>query len=105
MAKGYKSLTPTEKVELVRRHLLDGIPVSQICEEEQMLPGQFHQLLQQFFHNGANAFEVRRGPGRPAKYGVDYKIREMERKLLQKDEVLAELMAEHVALKKKLGLG
>lgn len=45
MAKGYKSLTPMEKVELVRRHLLDGVPVSQICEEQSMLPGQLKKLL------------------------------------------------------------
>jgi transposase InsO family protein len=54
----------------------------------------------EFFENGAAAFEQKR----PTNHSTDQeRIAYLEKKIQTKDEVLAELMAEHVALKKRLG--
>jgi transposase len=102
-----KALTPLEKVQIIKLHLLEHVPVAQICEQHEISPAQFHQWLEQFFRNGASAFEkpFGRGRGRPPKHGPEQRVRELERQMTRKDQVLAELLAEHVALKKKLGLG
>jgi transposase-like protein len=105
MNKLSKAFTPLEKVQIVKRHLIGQAPVSELCEEHGIAPALFHQWLEQFFQNGAAAFEVRSGRGRPPKYGPESRIRELEKQSMRKDQVLAELMAEHVALKKRLGLG
>jgi transposase-like protein len=100
-----KQFTSLEKVTLIKRSLLEDVPVSQLCEENSIRPATFHQWMEEFFQNGEAAFEVsRRKRGRPPKYGPSAPVRELERKLMQKDKVLAELMADHVKLKKKLGL-
>jgi transposase len=54
----------------------------------------------EFFENGAAAFQ---GKSRPDQQGEKERIEFLEKKIQTKDEVLAELMAEHIALKKSLG--
>jgi len=52
------------------------------------------------FLNAASALQGNRSPERNQE---QQRIEKLEKKIRQKDEVLAELMAEHVALKKELG--
>ena len=52
------------------------------------------------FENGAAAFESRRRRAGDAK---DRRITLLEQKLQRKNEVLSELMEEHIKLKKELG--
>jgi transposase len=89
-----------DKAKLLRRHLVEKIPVSKICEESQLAPSMFHRWLEQLFLNAASALQGNRSPER---HQEQQRIEKLEKKIRQKDEVLAELMAEHVALKKELG--
>jgi transposase len=89
-----------EKTRLLRRHLIEKIPISKICEEAQLAPSLFHRWQEQLFHNAALALESKRGAER---HPEQQRIEKLEQRIRQKDEVLAELMAEHVALKKELG--
>ena len=89
-----------DKTKLLRRHLIEKIPVSKICEEARLAPSLFHRWQEQLFLNAALAFEGKRGPERSQE---QERIEKLEQKIRQKDEVLAELMAEHVALKKEFG--
>ena len=78
------------------------MPVSDLCEEYGLHPTVFYRWLKQFFENGAAAF----GPASRADKQVEareQRIAFLEAKLHKKDEVLAELMEEHVALIKSLG--
>jgi len=52
------------------------------------------------FENGPAAFEQKARPNHSAQ---QERIAYLEKKIQTKDEVLAELMAEHVALKKDIG--
>jgi transposase-like protein len=74
--------------------------VSELCEELGLQPAQFYLWQKQFFENGAAAFE-RESRGK-RDVGVQ-RIAALEAKLRRKDEVLGELLEEHVALKKELG--
>src|SRR5215471_10491973 len=92
--------TAAEKVAVLRRHFLDKVPVSDLCDELKLHPTQFYRWQKDFFENGASAFEKGRKPSTNAE---ERKIEELEAKLKRKNEVLSELMEEHVQLKKELG--
>ncbi len=95
MNKPRRHFADPQKVAILKRHLIDKIPVSDLCDE-------FHDCLKKFFENGHLAF----ANGRKAK-GVEEaqqaKIQQLEAKLVRKNEVMAELMEAHTELKKNLG--
>ena len=100
MKKQRKHYTPEEKVAILRRHLLDKEPISTLCDELGLQPTVFYRWQKEFFENGAAAFEQKARPNHSAE---QERITYLEKKIQTKDEVLAELMAEHVALKKEIG--
>ena len=102
MRKERKHYTAEEKVAILRRHLLDKVPVSDLCEENELQPTVFYRWQKEFFENGAVAFQERERPARQVEE-KQKRIEFLEKKVQTKDEVLAELMAEHIALKKSLG--
>ena len=100
MKKQRKHYTPEKKVAILRRHLLDKEPISKLCDELALQPTVFYRWQKEFFENGAAAFETKaRASQQPEQERIEY----LTKKIQTKDEVLAELMAEHVALKKRLG--
>ncbi len=100
MRKERKHYTAEEKVAILRRHLLDKVPVSDLCDELGLQPTVFYRWQKEFFENGTAAFQ---GKGRPDHQAEQQRIESLEKKIQTKDEVLAELMADHIALKKSLG--
>jgi len=98
--KTRKHYTPNEKVAILRRHLLNQEAISKLCDELDLQPTVFYRWQKELFENGAAAFENKARPNpQPQQQRIEY----LEKKIQTKDEVLAELMAEHVALKKSLG--
>lgn len=103
MTRERRHFTPEQKVALLRLHLLEKKPISDICQEHNLSVNLFYLWQKQFFENGAAAF-VNTGRRRQAvEDAKDRKIAALEDKLLRKNEVLAEVMEEHVQLKKALG--
>ena len=103
MARQRRHFTPEQKVALLRLHLLEKKPVSDICQEHNLAVNLFYLWQKQLFENGTAAFD---NPGKRRKAGLDprdKKIAALQDKLLRKNEVLSELMEEHVQLKKELG--
>lgn len=100
-----KHLTPEQKVAIIRRHLLENVPVSDLCDEYGIHATQYYTWQKQFFENGALAFERRTNASneRRQKDAQSRKIEQLEDKLRKKNEVVAELLEEHVQLKKELG--
>jgi len=90
-----------EKVKILRLHLLEGKPVSDLCEQHKIHPSLFYQWQRTFFENGAKAFEGT-GKGR-SDTKLEKQVEALESRLQRKHEVLSELMEEHIRLKKDLG--
>ncbi len=100
MVKKRRKFSAEDKVRILRRHLVEKVPVSDLCDEQGLHPTLFYKWQKEFFENGALAFER----------AVDGKVRRLEKekdalkaKIAHKDEVIAEIMESHVALKKSLG--
>ena len=100
MKKPRKHHTAEEKVAILRRHLLEQEPVSKLCDECGLQPTVFYRWQKEFFENGAAAFQAKARSGNQAE---QERIEYLEKRIQRNDEVLAELMAEHIALKKELG--
>jgi transposase len=98
-----RHFSPQQKIAALRRHLLEEIPISQVCNELGIAPSHFYLWQKEFFENGHLAFERTNGRQTKTESAKDTKIQALEAKLRRKDEVLGELMEEHVALKKNLG--
>jgi transposase-like protein len=62
MRKERKHYTAEEKVAILRRHLLDKVPVSDLCEEYGLQPTVFYRWQKEFFENGASAFQSKECP-------------------------------------------
>src|SRR3954471_5329554 len=93
MRKPRKNYTPVEKVAILRRHLIDRVPVSDLCDEHQLSPTLFYTWQKQFFENGGNRFE--RGKTSSPEDQHLRTIAALRDKLQRKNEVVAELMEEH----------
>ena len=102
MRKVRRHFTGSEKVAILKKHLVEKVPVSDLCDEHKLYPNQFYAWLTEFFENGHAAFETDRKT-KAVENAKDDKIVKLEAKLQRKDSVLAELMEEHVTLKKSLG--
>jgi len=104
MTNKRKKFSPEEKVRLLRLHLIEKEPVSDICDAHGLNPNVFYRWQKLFFENGAAAF-AQTGNGRKDRHSkrLENKISKLQSKLSSKDEVIAEIMASHVQLKKNLG--
>lgn len=102
MNKSRRHFPGTEKVAILKRHLVDKVPVSDLCDQLHLHPNQIYGWLKEFFENGHAAFDN----GRKAKAVEDAqqsKIQLLEAKLVRKNEVMAELMEALTEEKKKAG--
>ena len=95
-----RKFSAEDKVRILRRHLVDRVTVSDLCDEYGLNPNLFYRWQKEFFEKGHAAFE-RGGDGETRK--LERENIALKTKLSHKDEVIAEIMESHVALKKKLG--
>jgi len=102
MNKPRRHFSGPDKVAVLKRHLLDKVPVSDLCDELDIYPNQLYCWLKEFFENGHTAFDN----GRKSKALEDAqqtKIQQLEAKLVRKNEVMAELMEALTEEKKRNG--
>jgi len=52
MKKQRKHYTPEEKVAILRRPLVEGVPISDLCDERGLQPTVLYRWQKEFFENG-----------------------------------------------------
>ena len=104
MSNKRKKYSAEEKVRLLRLHLIEKEPVSDICDRHGLNPNVFYRWQKLFFENGAAAFN-QAGNSRKDSHAkkLERQNARLKARLAGKDEVIAEIMASHVQLKKSLG--
>ena len=97
-----KNFTPEQKVAIIRRHLIEKVPVSDLADKHKITPTQIYNWQKQLFENGAGAFTRRtnKANAKRQKNSQEKKISHLEEKLKDRNVVVAELLQEHVHLKK-----
>ena len=99
-----RQFSTEEKAGILRRHMVDKVAVSDLCNELGIQPSLFYYWQRQALENLAAALSG------PAAEGASKREKELaaenrrlEERLARKDSVIAEISAEYVQLKKELG--
>ena len=89
-----------QKTKAVLSHVQDGVPVSQVCEDLGIHPNQYYEWQKQALSGLAHVFSR---DTVPQERSHQREVDNQKSKLYQKDEVIAELLTEHIKLKKDWG--
>ena len=97
--------SPEQKAAILRRHFVDKVPVSDLCDEYRLQPSVFYHWQKQMFDQLPLALEPMRAKRKASSREAELtqQVEELEAKLVRKDNVIAEISGEYVALKKELG--
>jgi transposase-like protein len=95
MPNDRRHFTGAQKLAILREHLIEKIPISDVCQKHELQPTLFYLWQKKLFEEGAVVFETKAASTRQQNAEAQ-KIEALETKVRQKNEVLAELMGEHV---------
>lgn len=100
--KPRRTFTADQKAAILRRHHVDKVPISQLCEENDLQPSLFYYWQKQLFENAATALQppVAAAPSK----ALEAKVDALEKQVAKKDEIIAWVAEEHVKLKKTFGV-
>jgi transposase-like protein len=100
--KSHRRFSAEQKSAILKRHLIDKVAVSDLCDEYKIQPSVFYGWQARLFENAQKLFELEgKGPSREKE--LNQRVEMLEQKLAKKDGVIAEISAEYVQLKKELG--
>ncbi|MDX1969292.1 MAG: transposase [Planctomycetaceae bacterium] len=103
MSRERRRFTAESKAQIVRRHLAGKEPVSKLAEEFGVQPSQIHGWVNLVLSQAEQAFERSAGHGRSEQVALAARVEQLQSKIVQKNEVIAELMEENVKAKKEAG--
>jgi transposase-like protein len=111
MTQKRKRLSGPEKIAIVKRYLVERVPISDLCDEHGLQPSQIYRWQAAIFEHGADAFDLKKGRRtKAAESAKDARIAKLEEvvaqkdtKIAQKNEVISELMEENILAKKACG--
>ena len=101
MSKKRRYFSAEQKVASLRKHLLEQVPISDICDELKISTNLFYKWQVEFFENGSKAFakdsssELKKSAAKNTSLETD---------ITDKNGVIAELVEENIRLKKRNGL-
>jgi len=100
-----RDYTAQDKAVILRRHLEDKVPVSDLCDEYGIKPGVFYRWQREALDNLEKVLEDKRARRSQAarERRLERENEALKAKLAKKDSVIAEISEEYVALKKELG--
>ena len=101
MSAKRKHFTPEAKVAILKEHLVDKVPVSDVCDKHGIHPNIFYRWQKELFEKGSLAFSSKKNHRAASR--TERENEELKKKLANKNEVISELMEEALTLKKNLG--
>lgn len=97
--------TPEQKATILRRHLGDKVPVSNLCDEYQIAPGLFYLWQKQALEHLTAALQDGRTLRADSQTASTDRARitALEATIARKDRIIAEVSEEYLDMKKKCG--
>ena len=83
-----------QKVALLKEHFEKQVSVADICEKYRIHPNQFYKWKKDLFENAVDIFSAKRGRKKKSPT-ID-----LEAKIKERNEIIAELLEENLKLKK-----
>ena len=107
MSRTRRMFDSSQKANAVRRHLKDAVPVSELAKELDVQPSQIHQWINTVLTQAESSFQKPGKKGKPSVQSLEKrqarKIDQLEKRLVNRNEVIAELMEENIKAKKENG--
>lgn len=100
MTQKRRRLRPEQKAAILREHLVDQVSVSDLCDKHGISPTLFYRWQKEAFENLPAIFERKNDSRATVLERENQALRE---KCAHKDEVIAEIMEDFIAAKKKSG--
>ena len=92
---------PSQKAELLRQHHLDKVPISDLCDKNQLQPSVFYHWQRHLFDHAALVFADAKPSSRQQE--LEAEVVALRAKLAKKEHVIAELSEELIDAKKPPG--
>lgn len=97
-------LSAEEKLAAIREHLVNKVPVSEVCAKYRCAPSVFYKWQTDLFSQGAAVLEGKRlhknGGTDKAVVAAQQKIARLESTLAVREQAISELVADNIRLKK-----
>jgi transposase-like protein len=111
MTQKRKRLSGPEKIAIVKRYLVERMPISGLCDEYGLQPSQIYRWQAAIVEHGADVFDLKKGRyAKAAESAKDARIAKLkaivaqkDATLAQKNEIISELMEENILTKKPVG--
>ncbi|MBE0432317.1 transposase [candidate division WOR-3 bacterium] len=95
-----RRFSPEKKVAILREHLKNKMPISELCEKYGMHPNVFYRWEKELFEGGIGVFSGFFRKRNSKERAVEQRLKT---KVQQLQEVISWLTEENIALKKALG--
>src|SRR5688572_33050756 len=91
--KSRRHFTAEQKAAIVRRHLVDKVAVSDLCDEYKIQPSMLYTWQKALMDGAARAFEGSSDRGRSGSREAELakRIEQLEAKLAKKDAIIADI--------------
>ncbi len=89
-----KRYSPIQKVEILREHLDNHVSISNLSDRFNVSPAMIYYWKKQLFEGAITLFKNNKKD--------QFKFKELQDKLKEKDTIIAEIVADNIRLKKKL---
>lgn len=100
--KRKKRYTSEEKAIILRKHLEENTPVSDLAEEFGVHPNAIYQWKKKMFESAPESFSTSKKKQGRKLSAMEKRIMELEATLAVRETVIAELAAENIKLKKNI---
>lgn len=100
--KPRRHFSEEQKRAILKRHLVDKVPISDVCDQYELNPATFYDWQRRLFE-GTLADQRTVGKPSDGTKELERKVTKLEEKLAKKDAVISEITQEYVTLKKELG--
>ena len=92
-----------QKATILKRYLVDKTPISDLCDEYGIKPNQIYAWQKILFDHAETAFHPVAKREAKRLSAQEEEVARLRAKLVQKNEVISELMEENVRAKKEAG--
>lgn len=92
---------PSQKAELLRKHHVEKVPISDLCDQNQLQPSVFYTWQRHLWDHASLVFAEARPSSREQELEAENAA--LRAKLAKKEHVIAELSEELIDAKKPFG--
>ena len=97
-----RKFSPSQKADLLRKHHVEKVPISEICNQNELQPSVLYGWQHHLWDHAALAFAEAKPSSREQQ--LEAEVAALRARLAKKEPVIAELSEELIDAKKEAGL-